>query len=196
MYLSELMMSQVNLELVARQIHLNLLNNLPATLTQVSTEMQAHDTDYYGQLGVAVPSITLSPPATYSVGHDPLVLERPLDEFPLIGIMVFHQLSLGGGDNYERLSNDSYIEAFVVSEDESKLNSIAWRYARAIHRVLMTYSPLDENIEVLDTEPEVDVSNIFTRRKSSVDNTTLFIQGVRFDFTVNQSQPVTDTQIW
>lgn len=189
-------MSRVNLEQIARQLHLMLLVNLPPILEDVSQEMIYEDTTYYTQIGESVPATQLVPPAEYSVGHDPLILERAINRFPVITVMAHEQTPIGTGDNYERIANTCYIEPIVVADDFATANRIAWRYAEAVHRALMTFNNLDMNIEPIDKEPIIVISNVITKRRSNVDNTLVYTQGVRLDFSVNQIQSVIDPQSW
>src|SRR5688572_20082220 len=126
-------MSDVDLEEIARQIDLTLRGNLPQCLIDVVSEMISKDSAYYTAIAEPVPPSPLVPPSRYFLGHDPLIMERPLDEFPTVATMVHNHTAAGGGDNYSRIANDSFIEAFVTSEDPEESYRIACRYGKAIH---------------------------------------------------------------
>lgn len=189
-------MSDVNLEQIARAIDLVLRAHLPQSLAEVAQQMESQDADYYGAIGEPVPNTPLDDPSYYFVGHDPLIMERPLELFPIVATMVHHHAPAGGGDNYARIANESFIEVFVYTEDPDTSYRVASRYARAVHKLILSSGNFGlEQVEIIDVEPDVDVSNSFTRRKGNVDNTTLYVQGARIDFTVSQNQVVTEQDI-
>lgn len=189
-------MSDVRLEEVSRQVELTLRANLPQVLAQIASEMITKDAAYFAAIGESPVVTPLASPSRYFLGHDPLILDRPLEMFPVVTVMCHNHTPAVGGDNYSRIANDCYIEAYVHSENEAICNRMAWRYGKAIHRIVTNSDDFGlGSIESVDTEPVVDTSNAFTRRKSNTDNTTIYVQGTRISFVVNENQ-ATETLDW
>lgn len=174
----------VFLEEIARSILLGIKDSLPDELAAVAQESTALDVAFYTQLGKPVEPTPLHPPAEYLVGHHPSLLERELSEFPNVTVMAYQQTPMGdrGADFYETQVNRVYVEAFAQDPDESRINRIAWRYAKALHRVITKDRNLSRLVKDLDTPPSVQVSNAAARRITDMSDEITYVQGCRLDY--------------
>lgn len=176
-------MTDLVLEEVARDLLLVAKQNLNDAIDAVWQEMEDEDTDYYAALGESVPVTPKPYPVRFFLGHHPSVLDRPVADYPNITAVSYD--SSPGNDTYDQVevvSSRAYIEAFVVHADESTVNRLAWRYAKALHRILTQYKELaDSRLEQITDAPRVLISNASARRIEEFKDDIVFIQGCRLE---------------
>lgn len=173
------------LEEVARSLLLVMKGHLEDAVDSVWEQMETEDATFYGALGDDVPTTPKLYPAKFFLGHHPSILERPLTDYPNVTCVAYDHRSIGdlAADQYEVVGNRAYVEAFVVHEDESTVNRLAWRYAKALHRVIDTYKELDDQmIEPIVTSPDVAISNAAARRVEEFREDIVYIQGCRLEY--------------
>jgi hypothetical protein len=190
------------LEEVARAMLLTLTTALPQALTDVAAVMADEDAVYYAALGEPVPDTPLPPPAKWFEGHHPSILERPVDEFPNVTCMAYNHRSANdlAADQYEPFAYPVYVEAAVMHTDESTINRVAWRYAKALHRAVLYNDTLrtalpqvgaDDSVVIqrASQSPDVAISNAAARRVSEFTDDVVFVQLVRLDTSYRLIQP-------
>jgi hypothetical protein len=172
------------LEEVARRLLIVQMEDLPLALTEVAAEMVQDDADFYAVLGQPVPQTPLAPPVYWDTGHHPTILDWELAKFPNLVTMCYQQRPTiaGGNDQVVDMGNVAYVEAFVWHMDESTVNRIAWRYAKAIHRVVTQNPTLDGLVKPIVGAPDADVSDVSTRRISDLTSEFAYVQGVRVSY--------------
>lgn len=178
------------LEEVARRLLLIQVAGLPQALTDVATEMAIEDTAFYGAMGQPVPETPLAPPILWDVGHDPTVLDWELARFPNLVTMCYQQRPTVGTDQTVDMGNVAYVEAFVWHMDASTINRIAWRYAKAIHRVVTQNPTLDGLVKPIVGAPDTDVSDAVARRVSDLAPDVVYVQGCRVSYQFVVPTPV------
>jgi hypothetical protein len=171
------------LEDVARDLLLVMKENLNDVVDEVWAEMAIADAAYYAQLSQPVPVTPKPYPASFYLGHHPAILDHPLTDYPNVTTVSYEANSADDvGDQYEVTENRAYVEVFVVHKDESTINRLAWRYARAVTRVISRYKDLsDGQIEPIQGVPAVMVSNAAARRVDEFTDETIYIQGCRLE---------------
>lgn len=176
-------MLDVKLEEVARALLLCVRENIEEKLDEVWVEMGAEDAAYYAALGESVPATPKLYPARYFLGHHPSVLHRPIADYPNVAAVAYQHRSAGDdGDQYEMARNVTYLEAFVVNPDESAVNRMAWRYAKALHRIVVeNRNANDDEIDDIFLTPNVDISNAAARRVEEFKEDVTYIQGCRLE---------------
>jgi hypothetical protein len=178
-------MLDIMLEEVARAALLVVKDNIEDALDAVWDDMAIEDAAYYAALGESVPFTPKPYPVRFYLGHHPSILERPSTDYPNITVVSHDHQSVDdfGADQYEVANNVAYIEAFVMHDDESTLNRIAWRYAKAIHRIVAQFKDLsDSDVEPIDKTPDVSVSNAMARRVDEFKEDITFLQGCRLQY--------------
>jgi hypothetical protein len=174
----------LRLEEVARSLDRVVRENINGALDAVWSDMSAEDADYYFAIGESVPSTPKPYPARFFLGHHPSILHRPIEDYPNITSVAYrHRTANDTGDQYEVVRNTAYLEAFVVHTDESTVNRVAWRYAKALHRIIVEHRNMnDDEIADLDWTPNVDISNAAARRVEEFKEDVTYIQGCRLEF--------------
>lgn len=172
------------LEEVARQLLIVQMENLPQALQDVAAEMVIEDLDFYTLLGQSVPDTPLNPPVLWDIGHHPTVLDWELAKFPNVVAMCYQQRPTitGATDQTVDMGNVAYVEAFVWHMDESTVNRIAWRYAKAIHRVVTQNPSLGGMVKPIVGAPDADVSDVSARRVSDLTSEVVYVQGCRVSY--------------
>lgn len=190
------------LEEVSRAVGLMLRSKLPDALTAIAMVMDAEDAVFYAAISEAVPETPLEAPTLYMEGHHPSLLERPPTDFPNVVTMAYNHRSAGdtGADQYEPFTYPVYVEIGVLHTDESTINRIAWRYAKALHRAVIQNDTLSDFLTEVGTDPsvviaradqtpEIAVSNASARRVSEFADDVVFVQLVRLDTTYRVIEP-------
>ena len=174
----------LQLENLARSLHIVLLDDLVVCLDDVQQEWVPKDAAYYALLGQPVPPTPLDPPAYWAVGHHPSILDRPLDEFPNVTIHAYDHRSAGdlGADQWDPLTCRAWVEIFVSHTDVATVNRMAYRYAQALNRCLVQNSTLGGLVETFDFSPDVQISNVADRYASEDNDQIVFLQGAQLDY--------------
>lgn len=178
-------MLDLDLEKVARSVLLTVKNHINEKVDEVWAEMVAEDAAYYAALGDPVPVTPKLYPSRYFLGSYPSVLERPPADYPNVAVVGYrHRSAADAGDQYEIANNRVYVEAFVMHEDEGTVNRMAYRYAKALHRVFaQNRNPDSEDIVFgPDFTPDLDVSNAAIRRVDQFSEDLTYIQGCRLEW--------------
>jgi len=155
--------------------------------------MVAEDAAFYAALGQAVPDTPLPVPQAYTVGSAPDLLAWPLDQFPVVTVMAYDHRpdpEDAGADQWDVYQMPAYIEAAVTGGmDVGLCNRIAWRYGRALNRVIAADPTLGGQFIPFQQAPAVSVSNASARRVSDLVSDWAWVQLVHVDLTprVNQS---------
>lgn len=174
-------MSQVldlQTEYAGRAVMLALRNGLNAQIDAVWADAVSEDATYFAALGEAVPVTPKLYPAIYFEGSFPSVLERPRDNYPNVAVVSYrHRSAQDAGDQYEIANNRIYVEAFVMHDDESTVNRMAQRYARAVHRTLVLGGFYEA-----EYTPDTDISNAAVRRVDQWTEDLTYIQGCRLEW--------------
>lgn len=174
----------LHLEEVARAMLLTMKENLNDAIDTVWAEMEDEDTAYYAALGESVPTTPKLYPARFFLGHHPSILYRPPEDYPNVTAVSYrHRSVLDTTDQMEFAGNTAYVEAFLMHEDESTINRLAWRYAKAIHLVFAEHRELDDR-EIWRTTwtPNIDISNADARRVEEFKEDITYIQGCRLEW--------------
>lgn len=185
----------VQLEEIERGMMLALRANLPTALDQVAMEMTLKDAEYYAAIGVSpVPNTPIPMPAVFISGHDPLVLERPLEDFPNLAVVCYvHPLSGFGQtevevDQGEFVLSTVYSEIFANSDDSQQLNRMSKRYAKGMHRAIQMDLTMGGSVFKDQVSPEVDISNVVVTPKTDLDDEWTYFQGCRLQYTFKTIQ--------
>lgn len=174
------------LEEVSRAVILTVRQNLPEALEDIEGEMVASDAAYFAAIGISpVPATPLPEPAVYMTGSYPDLLDRPIETFPVVTAVCYDhepERNPRGFDQLEVVTNGTTVEAWVIDPDAERVNRIAFRYAKAIHRVLVQNKDLGGVVEDIYTAPEVTISNVAARRVSDFSEDIVYVQGVRVEY--------------
>ena len=160
-------MAELLMEEVGRALLLIVKGNVVDAIDDVWSEMETEDTVFYAALGESVPVTPKQYPSRYYLGHHPSILDRPVIDYPNVTVVSYRSRSIGdlAADQYEVVGHEAYVEAFVVHEDESTVNRMALRYAKALNRVVDQHRDLDEvTIEPIFITPDAAISNAAARR--------------------------------
>lgn len=179
-------MADLLLEEVGRALLLTVKDNINAVIDEVWTEMAVEDTEFYAALGQDEESTPLVYPVAFYLGHIPDILDHDVSGYPSVVAMCYdHGQNDSAFDQVEELSNGAFVEAFVVDSDASTVNRLAWRYAKALHRLLTTHKSLGEwpTIWELDGSPAVTVSQSIAKRVTEFGDDWTYLQGCRLEFT-------------
>lgn len=191
-------MTKLLLEKVARSLDLTVRGNIEAVIDSVWTQMETEDAEYYTAISEAAPPETPKQyPVSYYLGHHPSILQHAVDDYPNVVVSCYEHDPADGFDidneldQIEPLTNAAYVEAFVLHEDASTVNRIAWRYADALHRVITENRDLGEwpLIWSMIGTPHVEVSNSSARPVSEDTDEWTYIQGVRVEMIYRTPQP-------
>lgn len=176
-------MLDLQLEEISRAILLAVKENIEDAIDDVWAEMAVADAEFYAQLGEALPSTPKLYPVRYFIGHHPSMLYRPSADYPNIAAVAYrHRSANDDGDQYEIAVNTGYLEAFVVHPDESTVNRLTHRYAKALHRVVASLKGVgDEEVEDISLTPNVELSNAAARREDEFKEDITYIQGCRLE---------------
>jgi hypothetical protein len=178
------------LEEVGRAVVLTIRLNLPQALTDVEDEMAAADAAYYAALNEPVPSTPLPMPVTWMEGHYPDILDRPVEHYPIVTAICFDHRSLGdiGADQWEVVTNGAHVECYLQDPDPDLLNRVSKRYAKALHRVIVSHKDLGGAVQDIFTSPGANISNVAARRISEFTEDYTYVQAVRLEY-VFQASP-------
>jgi len=178
-------MLELRLEEIGRAALLTVRENINTAIDEVWTEMDAQDATYYAALGESALPVPKVYPTRYFLGSYPSVLERPPEDYPNIAVVSYrHRSAEDVGDQYEVVNNRLYVEAFVMHDDESTVNRLAYRYAKALHKVLAANRSLGDDNVIFGGEfsPDIDVSNAAVRRVEQFKEDLTYIQGCRLEW--------------
>jgi hypothetical protein len=165
-------------EQAGRTVLLALKDGLNAAIDAVWADSATEDAAFYAELGEPVPATPKQYPARYFLGSFPSVLERPPADYPNVAVVSYRHRSANDlGDQYELANNRIYVESFVMHQDESTINRMAQRYARALHRVLVAGGFYETEFT-----PDVDISNAAVRRVEQFKEDLTYIQGCRLEW--------------
>jgi hypothetical protein len=177
------------LEEVERALNIQLHLLLHDTLVEIEGEMTTDDASYFGFLGIApVPATPLPDVVTWIEGHDPLVLERPLVDFPTLSVQSYNHPISGPGetdfgvDQAETILSDAAVELIANSDDRVLLERQIKRYGKAIHRVIQKDFTLGGLTVREQVSPAITVSNTVVTPKSDVDDSLTYFKGVRLEY--------------
>lgn len=176
---------ELRLEEIARAMLLTVRTNINAAIDEVWNEMSSEDATYYAALGESVPPIPKPYPTRFFLGSYPSVLERPPADYPNVAVVSYrHRSAEDAGDQYEMVNNRVYVEAFVMHADESTVNRLAYRYAKALHKVLAANRNVGDDSVVFGGEfsPDIDISNAAIRRVEQFKEDLTYIQGCRLEW--------------
>lgn len=175
----------VVLEEVARDLFVVMKDNINAAIDSVWAEKELEDAVFFAGLNSPVPPTPKPYPVSFYLGHHPAILEHPLSDYPNITVVSYDHSSAGdeAADQYEVVASRVYVELFTVHEDASTINRLAWRYAKALHRVIDQHKRLDDSkIEAISATPDVAISNAAARRVEEFSNGIVYIQGCRLEY--------------
>lgn len=184
-WLIPLLELDIQLEEVARSLDVLMRTHIEDAIDAVWDEMEEKDAEYYAAIGEPAPVTPKLYPAKFFLGHHPSILERDPEDYPNITVVSYDHRSANdfGADQYETARNLAYVEAFVLHDDESVVNRLAWRYAKAMHRVVGQFKDLsDSDIEPITATPETQISNAAARRVSQFTDDITYIQGCRLEY--------------
>jgi hypothetical protein len=187
-------MTDLLLEEVGRRLLLTVRENLNDHLDDVWNEMSMKDALFYAEMGQPMPDTPKRYPVNFYLGHHPEILDYPIDDYPNVTCMCYEHNPVGefqGLDQIEELRNRAYVEAFVVHPDAETVNRLAWRYAKALHRVLTEHKSLDNypTIWEMTRSPVVTVSSSVARRVSEWKDEWTYVQGCRLEYIYQTPQP-------
>ena len=109
---------------------------------------------YYAAINETAPTTTLPNPLSTGGAPSLAALERPPTDFPNVVTMAYNHRSRGdlGADQYEPFNYPVYVEIGVMDVDESTINRIAWRYAKALHRAVIQNDTLSDFLADVGTD--------------------------------------------
>lgn len=189
------------LEEVERGMMVSLKRLLPDTLDEIAAEYVAPDAAFFLQvMGLAsAPATDLSMPQTLIMGHDPLVLERPIEDFPTLSTVCYeHPEQSGEGqdveiDQMQYVLSTAYAEIFSYAQDSDTVNRQSKRYAKALHRafqkemVLAVTAPEDASLGRIvlreQVSPSVVTSNVMPAPVAQSGDEFVYFQGARLTYT-------------
>ena len=175
----------IQLEDVASSLDVLMRAHIEDAIDAVWDEMSAKDAVYYTAIGEPVPVTPKLYPSLFFLGHHPSILEREPEDYPNITVVSYDHRTAhdDDADQYESARNLAYVEAFVLHDDESTVNRLAWRYAKAMHRVVASFKELsDSDIEPITFTPQTQISNAAARRVSQFTDEITYIQGCRLEY--------------
>jgi len=178
------------LEEVERALVIALVSKLPDTLDEIEAESVTDDDSYFGFLGISpVPTTPLPDIVTVIEGQDPLVIERPLTDFPVLSVVCYQHPLSGQGesdvevDQAETILSTAYAEVIANSDDRDLVERQAKRYAKAIHRCYQKDSTLGGLCIRDQVSPELEISGTVVTPKSDTDDTLTYFKGARLQYT-------------
>jgi hypothetical protein len=163
-------------ERVARAVKTRLEDNL------------ADELDTVAGLWAGTEAVTLPDPVVFYLGHKPTVLELPSTSFPFVAVVAAGQDPRSGLTSIwgeQSVTFTTFVDFFVVAEDEATVNVIAQRYAEAIVRVMQAQVG-EEGYQQRDYQPPVSLSEASRHKKTAnadmLDTSDVdFIQGGRVE---------------
>lgn len=191
-------MTDLLLQTVARSLDLTIRENINAALDVVWAAEDAADAAYYASLNVTAPTTAEVYPVSYYIGHHPQILQYPVADYPNVVTMCYTEPNVGGAtttnsdlDQIEILLNSAYVEAFVVHSDADTVNRLAWRYAKALHKVITENKSLGEypTIWEINGAPITEVSGSIGRLASEDSDEWTYVQGCRLEMLYRTPQP-------
>jgi len=178
------------LEEVERALVIQLTNLLSDTLAEIANELVTDDASYFGFMGVSpIPETPLPDVRIIDIGDDPLMIERPLEDFPTIQVVCYqHPLSEEGAslvniDQAETILSAAYIDLLHNNDDRVQLERQIKRYGKALHRVIQKDPALGGLCLREEVSPELTVSNTVVTPKSDEDDSFTYFKGVRLQYT-------------
>lgn len=190
------MLTRVRIEEVALSLMEALQENLPSTLSAVNSDAAGRDARWAAlSTDVALaPSVSIAEPVLWLPGHNPSILDRPLEDFPNIVVMAYDHRSAGddASDHTEPSVYTAYAEVFCAVADETVSNRMAWRYAEALHAAMVMDETLGGLVIPIDATPAVMVSNAAGRRVSPTVDDVVWIQGARVEYGFRIENPWID----
>lgn len=187
------MLADVVLEDVGNALAVTVKTELPQALVDVQAEQAAKEAGWAAVLGPFESPALLPEPATWFVGHHPSLLERVVDDYPVIVVMAYdHDTATEqdplSTDQTEVVNNRCYIEAAVAHPDLDIINRVAQRYAMAIHRAVVRGEDLGGAVSPIDRTPHVAVGGANRRRVSAETDAITYVQLMRLEYTFKVPQ--------
>lgn len=180
------MLTAVRIEEVALSLMESLQAHLPDAISAVNMEAAGRDARWAAlSVDVALTgSVQLAEPALWLPGHNPSILDRPIEDFPNIVVMAYDHRSAGdeASDQTEPTTYTAYAEVFCAVADETVSNRMAWRYAEALHQAMVTDETLGGLVVPVSSTPAVMVSNAAGRRLSPQSDDVIWVQGARVEY--------------
>lgn len=163
--------SGIGLELIERQITLELFNNLNNEIEAQQTKWTNRDEEW-NQLTAQEPSevrLELVEPWNFHKGHRPSLIENPPREnYPNVSTMLYQgrptQDIIDQASNFEVVAD---IELMVKGDYEMETNSRIHRTVEAVHQVLVR----SENLSCIsygwNNDPLIQITDVFKRREDT-----------------------------
>lgn len=190
------MLTKVRIEEVALALMESLQAHLSDTIDDVNTAAAARDARWAAlSVDVALTgSVSIAEPVLWLPGHNPSILDRPVEQFPNIVVMAYDHRSAGdaASDHTEPSVYTAYAEVFCAVADETVSNRMAWRYAEALHAAVVLDETLGGLVIPIDATPSVQVSNAAGRRLSPQVDDVIWIQGARVEYGFRIENPWID----
>lgn len=172
------------MEELSRKLLLTVKNNIADALVKIAADMEAEDVAFFGAMGQPVPATPLVVPAKYVVGHHPPILEETLSNFPSVAAscyLIEDEETEFDIDQAEVLPHIAYVEVLVVHEDIETIARIAWRYAKAVHSILLKDKSLGGTSLAIDRSPRTEVSMPVMTGYENDSDAQVYVQGAKVE---------------
>lgn len=182
----------LGLEQIQRATLVVLMDGLNNALDQVNTWMASSDSAMATRFGVPYAPTTIEhiEIANFYEGHRPSLIKAPIDKYPNCSTWAVRATPTADSASNDQLGifrDLIYVEVMVKSADnEEEVNRRMQRTVEAVNICVMNNQSLNGVVHGLDTDPTVNISDVFTRKERTSYGPEWFWQGARLEYAVRK----------
>lgn len=182
------------LEAIQRTAFLILFDQLNGAVDQINTFMATDDEELDNHLGRPyVPTvIELIEAGNFYEGHRPSLIDAAVEKYPNCSVWGVRTVPAPESSTLDQISISQtllYIELMARSspeEGEGIVNRRLLRMAEGVNLCVMSNPTLRGLVNGRESDPTVNVSEVFTRKERTAYGPHWFWQGARVEFTVRK----------
>lgn len=184
----------LGLEMIQRAALKIFFDQLNGALTQVSDYMGASDQDLAAHMGLPYTPLAVEPvlPENFYEGHRPSLIDAPIENYPNLSVWsarVSADAESALMDQMTITNTSLVIEVMCKAapeEGEGVVNKRLLRTIEAVCLCVISNPTLRGLVNGNDSEPTVDVSEVFTRKERTAYGPHWYWQGSRIEFLVRK----------
>lgn len=191
---TNILMSQVELERIARAAMKRLYDGLNTEITAQASAWSTEDAAFAAATGRTPTTITLEPVSSenFYVGHRPSLIDAPIEKYPNCAVMAFTADPVQSTDDWQeqftiRLAVEVMVKA-TEDEGEEMVNSRILRTANAVQKVFKSSAGrnLGGIIPKMSTTPTITIGDVFAGKQERGHGPRFVWQGARLEYRIQQ----------
>lgn len=187
------------LEQIQRQAFYVLFENLNSTIDEIATAMDQSDQEFAVRTGRPYEQIIIEniDNQNFYEGHRPSLIKAPVERYPNVSIWGVRAVPTPESALLDQISSYSdllYVEIMANSpKDEGEANKRLLRTVEAANVCIMRDTTLQGAVFGLNTDPSLNVSDVFTRRERTSYGPEWYWQGARIEYAVRKEAAMPST---